>query len=89
MPNYGRRGKGIQLKEGLVIAIEPMVNLGTKNVQQSKDGWTIETRDKKVSAHYEHTIAVTRNGPDILSNHQFVNDAIKNNVEIQDISIKN
>ena len=89
VPNYGRRGKGIQLKEGLVIAIEPMVNLGTKNVQQSKDGWTIETRDKKVSAHYEHTIAVTRNGPDILSNHQFVNDAIKNNVEIQDISIKN
>ena len=88
VPNYGRRGRGQQLKHGLVIAIEPMVNLGTKSMMASRDGWTIITKDKKVSAHYEHTIAVTKEGPDILSDHSFVYDAIKKNVEIQNISIK-
>lgn len=88
VPNYGKRGKGPQLKEGLVIAIEPMVNLGAKAVRASKDGWTIETLDKSISAHYEHTIAVTKNGPDILSSHDYVEEAIKNNVEIQEVSIK-
>lgn len=87
VPNYGKRGKGIQLKEGLVIAIEPMINLGTRNVQTSRDGWTIETKDKKVSAHFEHTIALTKDGPDILSDHTYVFESIKNNLEIKNISI--
>jgi len=87
--NYGRRGKGGMLKEGLVIAIEPMVNQGVKEVQKSSDGWTIITKDRKPSAHYEHTIAVTKSGPDILSDHSFVENAIKNNANIRDISIKN
>jgi methionyl aminopeptidase len=89
VPNYGRRGKGPLLKEGLVIAIEPMVNLGTREIRQSSDGWTIVSRDGKPSAHYEHTVAVTKNGPDILSNHEFIKVAIKNNPNIKDISIKN
>ncbi len=88
VPNYGRRGKGIKLKQGLVIAIEPMVNLGTKAVMTAQDGWTIVTKDKLQSAHFEHTIAVTKDGPDILSNHSFIFDEIKNNSEIVDISIK-
>lgn len=89
VPNYGQRGKGPLLKEGLVIAIEPMVNLGGKEIRQSSDGWTIVSKDGKPSAHYEHSVAVTKNGPDILSNHDFIQDAIKNNANISDISIKN
>ena len=88
VPNYGRRGKGIKLKQGLVIAIEPMINLGTKSVASSSDGWTIVTKDKKQSAHFEHTIAVTKDGPDILSDHTYIFNEIKNNSEIVDISIK-
>lgn len=82
IPNFGRRGKGLVLREGLVIAIEPMINLGTKDVVQLNDGWTIVTRDMKPSAHYEHTIAVHRDGPDILSDHSFIEDAIKKNNEL-------
>lgn len=67
VPNYGRRGRGLKLKEGLVIAIEPMINMGTKDVKQSKDGWTIETKDGKPSAHFEHMIAVRKGKADILS----------------------
>lgn len=88
VPNFGKRGKGQKLKEGLVIAIEPMINLGTKSLMQAKDGWTIITKDKKASAHYEHTIAITKKGPDILSDHSYVYEAINNNAEIQTISIK-
>jgi len=88
VPNYGRRGKGPLLKEGLVIAIEPMINMGTKSITVAKDGWTIETKDKKVSAHYEHTIAITKDGPDILSDHSFIYEAIKNNADINEIPIK-
>jgi len=62
VPNYGRRGQGLVMTEGLVIAIEPMINLGTKNVRQLKDGWTIETQDGKPSAHFEHTVAVGKGG---------------------------
>ena len=80
--NYGQRGKGTQLKEGLVIAIEPMINQGTREVGKASDGWTIITRDRKPSAHYEHTIAVTKKGPDILSDHTFIENAIKNNSNI-------
>jgi methionyl aminopeptidase len=69
VPNFVTKGhNGAQLTEGLVIAIEPMVNLGTYAVNRKKDGWTIVTADKMPSAHFEHTIAITKNGPDILTN---------------------
>lgn len=89
VPNYGRRGQGPKILEGLVIAIEPMVNMGTKDVIQENDGWTIVSKDRKPSAHFEHTIAVRKNKPDILSDHRFIEDAIKNNAEIRKVSIKN
>lgn len=88
IPNFGRKGKGDILKPGLVIAIEPMVNMGTRRVKQYPDGWTIKSRDKKPSAHYEHTICVTKKGPDILSDHGIVEDAIKKNDNIREIAIK-
>jgi methionyl aminopeptidase len=67
VPNYGKRGEGSLLREGMVICIEPMINLGKKGVMQESDGWTIRTRDMLPSAHYEHAIAIRKNGPDILS----------------------
>lgn len=85
VPNYGSRGKGIKIQEGLVIAIEPMINLGTKRVVTAKDGWTIRTRDRKVSAHYEHSVAVKDEGPDILSDHSIIEDNIKNNKNLSNI----
>lgn len=88
VPNYGRRGQGPKLKEGLVIAIEPMVNLGVKGVRQKKDGWTIVTKDNKPSAHFEHTVALRKTGPDILSTHQYIEESIKNNPEVKEISRK-
>ncbi len=85
VPNYGTRGRGPKIQEGLVIAIEPMINLGTKRVTQGDDGWTIRTRDRKQSAHYEHTVAVTAEGPDILSDHSYVEDVIKNSEYLSEI----
>jgi methionyl aminopeptidase len=70
------------LKEGLVIAIEPMINLGRKEVIQSKDGWTVNAKDKKPSAHFEHTVVVRKDKADILSDHAGIKAAAKNNVEI-------
>ena len=67
IPNYGRPGKGPKLKEGMVLAIEPMVNYGTHHINMLGDGWTIITRDFKKSAHYEHTIAITEDEPLILT----------------------
>jgi methionyl aminopeptidase len=67
IPNYGRKGIGGKLKEGMVIAIEPMINLGTREVFHDSDGWTVRTRDGKPSAHYEHTVCVRRGKADILS----------------------
>ncbi len=67
VPNYGKAGRGIVLKEGLVIAIEPMVNMGKAGVRTLSDGWTIVTRDSKPSAHFEHVVAITKNGPLILT----------------------
>ncbi len=84
VPNYGKRGRGLKLLRGLVIAIEPMINMGTKNVIKLKDGWTIATADKKPSAHFEHTVAVGKGKADILSNHDIIFEALKNNDEIQD-----
>jgi methionyl aminopeptidase len=67
IPNYGIRGRGIELKPGMVLAIEPMVNEGSYEVKVLPDGWTVVTTDGKLSAHFEHSVAVTENGPDILS----------------------
>ena len=67
IPNYGKSGTGLILKAGMVMAIEPMINLGGYAVQVLEDGWTAVTRDRKLSAHFEHTIAVTTTGPEILS----------------------
>lgn len=77
VPNYGKRGRGKKIQEGLVIAIEPMVNLGTKEVIQLDDGWTIVTSDRKPSAHFEHDVAVVKGRPDILSTFSFVEDALE------------
>ena len=67
VPNYGKRGSGIVMQEGLVIAIEPMINMGKKSVRTEKDGWTIRTWDNLPSAHFEHTVAVHNGKADILS----------------------
>ena len=76
VPNYGRRGKGVMLKEGLVIAIEPMINLGTKRVLQHNDGWTITTIDNQPSAHFEHTIVVRKGKAEILSSFEEIEKKI-------------
>ncbi len=67
IPNYGTRGRGIVLKKGMVLAIEPMVNEGSYGVRVTGDGWTVVTEDGKLSAHFEHTIAISDDGPEILS----------------------
>ena len=85
--NFGKRGQGVLMKEGLVIAIEPMINQGTKKVKQSSDGWTISTYDMLPSAHYEHNIAVRKGKADILSDHSFIENSIKNNEYLTDVTI--
>lgn len=72
VPNYGARGRGPLLKEGMVICIEPMINMGSRYIVFEKDGWTVRTRDKNPSAHYEFAVAVTRNGADVLSTFEFI-----------------
>ncbi|CAN5408830.1 type I methionyl aminopeptidase [soil metagenome] len=72
VPNYGKRGKGVKIVAGMVIAIEPMINLGTKNVVQENDGWTIRTADRKPSAHFEHTVAVYEDRTEILTTHEHI-----------------
>ncbi len=67
VPNFGKPGKGVVLREGMTICIEPMVNMGTHKVCTLEDGWTIVTADGKWSAHFEHTVAITRDGPEILT----------------------
>ncbi len=67
VPNFGQKGTGIRLKKGMVLAIEPMVNMGNSEVDIMQNGWTAATRDGSLSAHFEHTIAITDNGPEILS----------------------
>jgi len=76
VPNYGKRGSGMILKEGLVIAIEPMINLKNKGVRQDKDGWTIITSDNKPSAHYEHDVVVRKGKAEVLSTHQYIEEAL-------------
>jgi len=76
VPNYGRRGRGVMLKEGLVIAIEPMINMGTRRILQHNDGWTITTVDNKPSAHFEHTIVVRKGKAEILSSFEEIEKKI-------------
>ena len=75
VPNYGRRGSGAKLREGLVLAIEPMINLGVKEVFTEDDGWTIRTLDRKCSVHFEHDVAVMKGKPDILSDYSIIEAA--------------
>ncbi|HEY9007305.1 MAG TPA: type I methionyl aminopeptidase [Ohtaekwangia sp.] len=74
VPNYGKRGKGVKIVPGMVFAIEPMINQGTKNVVQERDGWTIRTSDRKPSAHFEHTIAVHEDRTEILTTHKYIEE---------------
>jgi methionyl aminopeptidase len=76
MPNYGKRGRGKMFVEGMVVAIEPMINMGTKNIKQLKDGWTILTADGKPSAHFEHDVAIIDGKPEILSTFKYIYDAL-------------
>lgn len=72
VPNFGRRGQGCKLTTGMVIAIEPMINMGKRYVYQLSDGWTIRTRDRMPSAHFEHTVAVGKGSADILSTFEYI-----------------
>lgn len=72
VPNYGKRGQGPKLREGMILAIEPMINFGKKGVVQERDGWTIRTVDRKPSAHFEHTVAVRKGKPEILTTFEYI-----------------
>ena len=76
MPNYGKRGRGKLFIEGMVVAIEPMINMGTKNIKTLKDNWTIVTADKKPSAHFEHNVALVNGKPELLSTFQYIYDVL-------------
>lgn len=76
VPNYGRRGTGPLIKNGMTIAIEPMVNLGSKNIVIERDGWTTRTRDRKPAAHFEHSVAIHHGEPDILSSFEFIEEVL-------------
>ena len=76
MPNYGRRGRGKKFIEGMVVAIEPMINMGTHKVKQLKDGWTIVTQDGKPSVHFEHDVALVNGKPELLSTFTYVHEAL-------------
>ena len=67
VPNYGKRGYGTLLKKGMCIAIEPMITLGSRQIVMERDGWTVRTRDRKCAAHFEHTVAITPDGPKIMT----------------------
>ena len=79
VPNYGRPGCGPLLRSGMCICIEPMINRGSKNVVFERDGWTVRTKDRKCSAHYEHCIAIRPEGPQILSSFEFIEEVLGNN----------
>ena len=79
VPNFGRRGSGMKLKEGMVIAVEPMINLGKKEVVQERDGWTIRTVDKKASAHFEHDILIKKGKSEILSTFDYIEKVLSKN----------
>jgi methionyl aminopeptidase len=77
VPNYGRKGSGIKLKRGMVLAIEPMINLGVKEVTMDNDGWTIRTADLKPSAHFEHDVAIREGKADVLSTFEYIEEVLK------------
>lgn len=77
IPNFGKRGSGIKMEEGLVIAIEPMINLGKRDVKTERDGWTVATMDKKPSAHFEHTVVVRKSKAEILTTFEYIETTIK------------
>lgn len=74
VPNYGKRGSGPKIKPGLVIAIEPMINMGRRNIIQESDGWTIRTQDREPSAHFEHTVAILEDKTEILTTHKYIEE---------------
>ncbi|MBX2961815.1 MAG: type I methionyl aminopeptidase [Cyclobacteriaceae bacterium] len=74
VPNFGKRGKGVKLAEGMVFAIEPMINMGTRSVVQERDGWTIRTADRKPSAHFEHMVAIRKDKTEVLTTHQYIEE---------------
>ncbi len=76
VPNYGKRGSGVKLEEGMVIAIEPMINLGRAGVKFWDDGWTVSTVDAKPSAHYEHTVAIKKGKAEVLTSHAFIEEVL-------------
>ncbi len=76
VPNYGKKGSGLLLKEGMVLAIEPMINLGRRNIVQESDGWTVRTIDNKLSAHFEHSIVIRKNGAEVLSSFDFIEEVL-------------
>jgi methionyl aminopeptidase len=79
VPNYGKKGNGTKLREGTVLAIEPMINLGKKEVYTESDGWTVRTKDGKPAVHFEHDVAVGKTGPDVLSDYSPIELAEKAN----------
>lgn len=85
VPNFGKRGQGPRMKDGLVIAIEPMINLGKKEVITHEDKWTVFAKDRLPSAHFEHTVVVRRQKADILSNHTGIEEAIKKNPNLREV----
>lgn len=85
IPNYGKRGQKYKLLENMVLAIEPMINLGTRNVMTLNDNWTVVTKDRKPSAHFEHNIVVKKHKAEILSNFEIIDAEIKNNNELQNV----
>ena len=88
VPNYGKRGRGAKMKHGLIIAIEPMVNLGRKEVRTEKDGWTVYARDRRPSAHYEHSVAVLKTGTVTLSDHSLIDEELEKNENVQFVGVK-
>lgn len=83
VPNYGKRGSGVKLKEGMVLAIEPMINLGKKEVYTEDDGWTVRTKDGKPSVHFEHDVCVRKGKADILSNYKPIEEAERKNSNLK------
>lgn len=82
VPNYGKRGHGVRLHSGMALAIEPMINMGSKEVKQLSDGWTVTTRDGKPSAHFEHNVVVRPGAPEVLSTFRYIEDVLEQKGEL-------
>ena len=76
VPNYGLRGRGPVLKEGMVICIEQMITMGSRAVVFERDGWTVRTRDRKPAAHYEFAVAIRKDGPDVLTDFSIIEQSL-------------